>query len=261
MAGIKSGDISKNPADLVIFAGKDANMDTAELLGKRLKMKITQEISDMKNSALALYLDSNGLALTGGGQMLRADFRRMLHRINPSNLNGELLVKAAKIKGIVVTPTAIDATAGLGEDAFLLAAAGFSIKLYENNPVIAALLQDALCRAAKVTELTSIIERMQLFKTDCLTALPQTKTRPDVILLDPMFPVRRKSALIKKKFQLLQQLEQPCLDESALLCAAIDCRPRKLIIKRPCKGPYLADRKPDYSIKGKAIRYDCIVFA
>lgn len=74
-----------------------------------------------------------------------------------------------------------------------------------------------------------------------------------------MFPARQKSALIKKKFQLLQQLEQPCTDEDALLHAAIASAPYKIVIKRPLKGAWLADRKPDYSLKGKTIRYDCIV--
>ncbi|MBQ4243593.1 MAG: class I SAM-dependent methyltransferase, partial [Clostridia bacterium] len=35
--------------------------------------------------------------------------------------------------------------------------------------------------------------------------------------------------------------------------------PHKIVIKRPLKGPFLAGRKPDYSLQGKAIRYDCIV--
>jgi 16S rRNA (guanine1516-N2)-methyltransferase len=64
---------------------------------------------------------------------------------------------------------------------------------------------------------------------------------------------------VKKKFQVLHQLEQPCTDETELLDAAVSAGPRKIVIKRPLKGPYLAGRKPDYSLKGKAIRYDCII--
>lgn len=41
--------------------------------------------------------------------------------------------------------------------------------------------------------------------------------------------------------------------------AAIAASPRKIVIKRPLKGPYLADIKPDYSLVGKAIRYDCFL--
>ena len=92
------------------------------------------------------------------------------------------------------TPTAIDATAGLGEDALLLAAAGFSVQLYEYDPVIAALLRDALRRAAELPELAEIVG----LKDDSLTALPKLTAPPDVILFDPMFLERQKSALIKK---------------------------------------------------------------
>ena len=74
-----------------------------------------------------------------------------------------------------------------------------------------------------------------------------------------MFPARRKSGLITKKLQMLQMLENPCADESALLAAAVRANPRRIVIKRPLKGPFLAGIKPVYSIKGKAIRYDCIV--
>ena len=49
--------------------------------------------------------------------------------------------------------------------------------------------------------------------------------------------------------------------EEELLCAAVNLRPHKIVIKRPLKGAFLAGRKPDYSLAGKAIRYDCFVFA
>lgn len=51
-----------------------------------------------------------------------------------------------------------------------------------------------------------------------------------------MFPERTKSAAVKKKFQLLHHLEQPCADEETLVEAALAARPRKVVIKRPVKG-------------------------
>ena len=83
----------------------------------------------------------------------------------------------------------------------------------------------------------------------------------DVVYLDPMFPGRSKSAAVKKKFQFLHRLEMPCEDEMALLEAARAAHPRKIVIKRPVKGPHLAGVKPDYTLRGKAVRYDCIVMA
>lgn len=146
-----------------------------------------------KNMDLTLRPDKDGLTLAGNSQSLRGDFTRMRSRINPGNLNRELLIKASKIKGKAEGLTAVDATAGLGEDAFLLAAAGFSVRLYERDPVIAALLRDALSRAAAIPDLAAIVGRMELFETDSLTALPQLGFNPDVVLLDPMFPARQKA--------------------------------------------------------------------
>lgn len=208
-----------------------------------------------------LQMEEEGLTLVGDGMKLRGDFTTMLPRLKQSNLSREILVRAAKIKNPRGPLTAIDATAGLGEDSILLAAAGFHVTMYEYNPVIAALLEDALKRAREVDELKEIAGRMQLIAGDSIEALKSLKESPDVILLDPMFPARQKSALVKRKFQLLQQLEQPCDQEEALLQAAMQARPHKLVIKRPAKGPQLGGIKPSYSIGGKAVRYDCHVFA
>lgn len=212
-----------------------------------------------ENTIPELIHTPEGLSLTGNGQTLHADFTRLLPRIRHCNLSHELLIKASKIKDTDSGLTAIDATAGLGEDSFLLAAAGFSVKLYERDHVIAALLQDALERASAIPELTQVVSRMELIEADSIKEMPLVTCSPDVILLDPMFPERQKSALIKKKFQLLQQLEIPCDDEMALLNAALAAHPRRIIIKRPLKGPSLADKKPDYSLEGTSIRYDCIL--
>lgn len=202
-----------------------------------------------------------GLVLTDGGLSVCADFRNLLPRVTKGRLAGELLVKAAKRKTFGEKATAIDATAGLGEDSFLLAAAGFSVRMYERDPVIAALLRDALRRGAEDPELAEIVSRMELTEGDSIEAMKELSERPDVILLDPMFPERQKSALVKKKFQLIHGLEKPCEDEEALFAAAVQAGPHRLLVKRPVKGPNLADRKPDYSLGGKAIRYDCYIFA
>ncbi len=210
-------------------------------------------------SAFYLQVDAQGLALVDHGRILRGDFTKMRPRLIPNNLNGELLVKACKGKGVSGSMTAVDATAGLGEDAFLLAAAGFHVRLYERNPVIAALVYDALRAGAEHADLAPVIRRMQLYEQDSILALPKLTAPPDIVVLDPMFPARQKSGLIKKKFQLLHQLEQPCAEEQAMMQAAFACGPRRIVIKRPLKGPCLAGVKPSYTLKGKSIRYDCIV--
>ena len=97
-------------------------------------------------AGLSLEERPDGLTLTDGTLSLRADFEKMLPRLKTSNLQRELLVKAARVKG-AEHPVVLDATAGFAEDSMLLAAAGFSVVLFENDPVIAVLLSDALRRA------------------------------------------------------------------------------------------------------------------
>lgn len=238
---------------------ENGDQAAAERLAGRLQLPLLYSEPDENLFDLILQQDEEGLALVGNGQLMRADLSKMLPRLARNNLNGELLVKAARLKNFDGVPLVVDATAGLGEDSILLAAAGFQVKLFERDQVIAALLEDALRRAGEIPELADIVGRMELFATDSVVALSNLSVFPDVVLLDPMFPARQKSGLIKKKFQLLQKLERPCSEEEVLLQAALDSQPRKIVIKRPLKGPNLADRKPDYSLKGKAIRYDCIV--
>ncbi len=217
---------------------------------------------DGEGAAAMLERTEEGLALVRDGMQLTCDLSRMLPRIAAGKLGRELLVRAAKVKG-VDAPVAIDATAGLGEDALLLAAAGFHVRLFERDRIIAALLEDGLARAAADDRLSDIVSRMSLTCKDSLDELRRIASgdasAPDVIYLDPMFPARTKSASVKKKFQLLHHLEAPCDAEEQLLRAAIAARPRKVVVKRPAKGPALAQVKPSYSIAGKAVRYDVIV--
>ena len=74
---------------------------------------------------------------------------------------------------------AIDATAGMGEDGFLLAAYGYEVTLYEQNPVIAALLKDALRRARKHPVLKDIASRMKLVEGDSVCPSPWNTEGPE----------------------------------------------------------------------------------
>lgn len=193
--------------------------------------------------------------LAGG---LRVDFevpefrRRWLH---PGK---ELLVRAVKIRRSGA-PLIIDATAGLGRDAFLLAAAGYRVRMFERHPIVAALLGDGLERAARSPRSAAIIARMNLTAGDVLEHLPGLDEQPEVVYLDPMFPVRSKSAKVKQELRLLQLLHGHEEAPEHLLRAALAIRAKKVVVKRPVKGPFLLDIPPSYTLKGKAVRFDVYV--
>lgn len=237
--------------ELSVCMGNGARREEAEALAAKVGAPLTDEPGE----GLTLLIDSDGVSLSGFGMKYRGDFEQMLPRITGGRLAHEMLAHIAKTKEKGLC--AIDAAAGMGEDAFLLAACGYEVTLYEKNAVIAALLRDAMRRARKNETLVCIIERMHLVEGDSTELMPQQFDKAELVYLDPMFPPRQKSGLINKKLQLIQKLERPCVDEKAMLDTAFAVCPRRIIIKRPLKGAYLAGVKPNYSVKGKAIRYDC----
>ena len=236
---------------IVVCIGKGGQKDMAESFSRRTGSPIVNKPGDY----LTVLFDSRGVSLSGFGLSYQGDFENMLHRVTNGRLQHEMLAKAVKTDQENLK--AIDATAGMGEDSLLLAACGYQVTLYEQNPVIAILLKDALRRAKKNTVLKDIVSRMQLVEGDSIEHLNKRLDPVDVIYLDPMFPGRQKSGLINKKLQLIQKLEPPCSKETALFDAAMAAQPSKIIVKRPLKSPYLDERVPSYSLKGKAIRYDC----
>ena len=228
------------------------------------------QIDSLYINGVVLVIDENEIFLMNSEVRMHCDFKDRLPRLNEHNLNRELLVRAVGYKSGQRTDkiTIADATAGLGEDSLILAAAGFNVIMYEKDPVVAALLRDSLRRAALDSQLNEMTARMHLIEGSSIDAFTRNAyneksavyesnmsnnafIRPDIIYLDPMFPERSKSGLVKKKFQLLHFLERPCDNEEELLNAAINAEPEKIIIKRPLKGPVLAGIKPAYSIKGK----------
>ena len=236
---------------IVVCIGKGGQKDMAESFSRRTGSPIVNKPGDY----LTVLFDSKGVSLSGFGLSYQGDFENMLHRVTNGRLQHEMLAKAVKTDQENLK--AIDATAGMGEDSLLLAACGYQVTLYEQNPVIAILLKDALRRAKKNTVLKDIVSRMQLVEGDSIEHLNKRLDPVDVIYLDPMFPGRQKSGLINKKLQLIQKLEPPCSKETDLFDAAMAAQPSKIIVKRPLKSPYLDERVPSYSLKGKAIRYDC----
>lgn len=153
--------------------------------------------------------------------------------------------------------TVVDATAGLGNDALLLAAMGLTVIAIERNPVIAALLEDGLHRALQDSALAAAIDdRIELRLGDARAVLPALHPRPEVVYIDPMFPPRRKaSALAKKQIRIVRELVGEDLDASELLTIALQVATRRVVVKRPHEAEPLLGQ-PHHTIKSKLVRYD-----
>jgi 16S rRNA (guanine1516-N2)-methyltransferase len=154
-------------------------------------------------------------------------------------------------------PLVLDATGGLGRDAFLMAGRGCRVHLVERNSIVAALLQDGLQRAAKHPATRDACARIRVSTADSLQIIRDGGAHDyDVIYLDPMYPERTKSALAKKDMQVLQQLLGRQDDAGQLLAAALETGAARVVVKRPRTVPPLAAHPPSHSLGGKTTRFD-----
>ncbi|OOZ35985.1 hypothetical protein BOW51_09410 [Solemya velesiana gill symbiont] len=182
------------------------------------------------------------------------------HRRKFGGGRGQPLAKAIGLKK-GLTPTVLDATAGLGRDAFVLATLGCEVTLVERSPIIAALLEDGLRRAGDDPETAEIIQRMSLVQSDTTVYLDslQGEARPQVIYMDPMYPHREKSALVKKEMRLFREIVGEDVDSAILLEAARRCAVARVVVKRPARAEHVGDQKPGFSIESPNTRYDVYV--
>lgn len=182
----------------------------------------------------------------------------MAHR-SRQPVGGELVVKAVwgRWKGAL---SVLDATAGLGRDGYLLAASGAQVVSCERHPAVALLLADGLWRArqaeAENPALNAILDRWS-FRHASSVAL-MAELAPDVIYLDPMFPEREKSALVKKEMRAFRSLVGEDVDAQQLFDAACQFARKRVVVKRPSSGVTLG-RTPSHVVEGKAARFDVYV--
>lgn len=155
--------------------------------------------------------------------------------------------------------TVVDATAGMGQDAFLLACMGFEVLAIERSPIVAALVEDGLRRAEADSRLRdALCGRLRLVVGDARHVLLELQPAPDVVYVDPMFPPKRRaSALPKKEIQLLRMVVGDDEDTGELLRVARTVAQQRVVLKRPTHAPTL--ELPSMSIEGKLVRYDVYV--
>jgi 16S rRNA (guanine1516-N2)-methyltransferase len=214
------------------------------------------------DSEFALQLGEGGLQLVELGPQapgpVKVDFVEgaVAHRRLFGGGSGQMIAKAVGVQP-GVRPQVLDATAGLGRDAFVLASLGCTMTLIERQPLIAALLEDGLARARSNSEVGPIVAQMRLLQGDAIELLAAWRdVPPQVIYLDPMFPHRDKAAQVKKEMRLFRPLAGADQDAPALLAAALALASHRVVVKRPRKAPCIEGAKPSYVLEGKSSRYD-----
>lgn len=156
------------------------------------------------------------------------------------------------------TPVIVDATAGLARDAFVLACLGCRVMMIERSPILATLIADGMRRALLDPDIGKMVmERMSLRTGDAKTIIEtQLNKQADVVYLDPMYPTRSKSALVKKEMRILRSLIGDDMDSAELLSIARVHAKQRVVVKRPRLASLLMGPSPGLQIESKSTRYD-----
>ena len=184
----------------------------------------------------------------------------LAHRQQFGGGRGQAIAKAIGMRS-GVTPSVLDTTAGMAGDAFVLATLGCSITLLERSPIVFALIEDAVQRASLNESFTEILEQGFLIvnreANDYIREQIEVGcTAPDVIYIDPMYPHKKKSALVKKDMQILQRLHGADDNAGELLDNALAYARKRVVVKRPIQAETISEKKPNTCIKSKKTRYD-----
>lgn len=234
-----------------------------ESLAVQLNTDFSESLQNVGDGALVAFDASGELAVQRTGSKEKpivVDFvgGKAGHRRKFGGGKGQDIAKAVGLnKG--VKPSVLDATGGLGRDAFVLASLGCNVTMIERSPVVAALLEDGLRRALEDSDVSPIAEQMSLLKGNAIDLMKSSENQYDVVYLDPMFPHREKSALVKKEMRLFQDLLGDDPDADQLLQPALDLAEYRVVVKRPRLAPDLNDQAPTYRLEGKSCRYDIYV--
>jgi len=188
---------------------------------------------------------------------LRIDFVKgpVAHRLRFGGGRGQDLAKAMGLRE-GKTPMIVDATAGLGRDSFLLASLGAQVTLIERSEEMHSLLVQGMKRAVREGgQLREIIGRMTLLKGDALNLIPELSA--EAILIDPMHPERKNSALVKLELRQVREIVGTDDDAADLVRLAIAHARKRVVLKWPAKAdPLEGVQKCTHQIIGKTTRYD-----
>ena len=231
-------------------------VDRSRALADELGLAFIASSSRAPAGSLILVLEAGGLEVreTSARGGVKADFASIAR----SHGRGHLTRRQPLVRAIGRRPlTVVDATAGLGRDAALLAVLGYDVTAVERSPVVAALLKDGLERAnADATVAAALGGRLRVVVGDARDVLAGMAEPPDVVYVDPMFPPKRKtSALAKKGIRLVRRIVGDDADAADLVRVARARAGRRVVVKLPSQADPVMEGLST-SIEGKLVRYD-----
>lgn len=233
--------MSWTPPSLIVTVSDNQYLPLAQQLAGNIGLPLVPATANSGQDHWQLQVNANHVRIVRpDGLAMTVDFinSKAQRRSNEHNILQQPLAKALGIKTFQKrhehAPTVIDGTAGLGQDAWLIARLGCNVTLVEQSTILSSMLEFAVQKALAHDEYQSTAQLLSVKHANTAEYLA-TRTNPtaDIVFLDPMYPARRKQALVKKEMQMLHELIGPDDNNEQLLNSALSHARFRVVVKRP----------------------------
>ena len=249
-------------SDFFVFINPKENDDARHVsaisLAKKYQFNLLNNLDELDENSGAFEYTNQGLLLHGFLDDKLSSLRFNLsdgqfnYRAKQANKNNELIARAIGCKA-GFRPKVLDATAGMGRDSLVMASLGCEVMMQERCLANFLLLENALERLHKLQP--EMQTKIRLNLVDSIQEFSVIDGL-DVIYLDPMFPERKKSALVKKEMRLFKKIAGADEDASQLLERARSSGIKRTVVKRPKSAPFLSHESPTHQVTSKSFRFD-----
>lgn len=212
------------------------------------------------NDTFGLTLHEDTLALAIEDRLLTLEWTKVLAHLRRQKLGGEgdLFAKALRPKGGEMIKSVLDLTCGTGRDTLHLYALGLDVVALERDPYLFLLSHFEILRL-EISEIKIVFTEARDYLESCGDF--------DIIYFDPMYEeasvAKKRKAAPRKEMQLFYEYfshpesfksHDALSDLQEVISLAQEKCLRRVIVKRPIKGPSIT--KAPYNYSGKSTRYD-----
>ena len=205
--------------------------------------------------------NKDGLSFVGGSSnprsILHVDFLkgklgwRLKRAQHEGNLKKALGKKDKKL-------FIFDATAGLLSDTMIFLSLGHKVVAVEQSKILFCLVNDAIQRAR---DKIPYLNNLEFLNDNSQLVYKKQDKVFDVIYLDPMYPIIKKSTKKRGSINNIKQIleiEHLVSDEEEIIDIFMKYNYKKIIVKRPLKSEKKYSNI-NYQVKGKTTRFDIYI--
>lgn len=237
---------------LVCYDNDNAKL-RAQIIAEKLKTNIINKVQIGDNDYY-LMVQETALSIYKKGILpIKINFAnsQLQYRLKYGGGLNQALLKAVGMKSGKKIEV-FDATAGFGEDSYVMASFGAKVTMCENYLPLFLLLEDGLLASRDDILCQDVVSNICLIYGNSCEILKEFT--PDIVYMDPMFVKPKNKAAANAQMTWLREV---LLDEDKsheLLEIALKQSKKRVVVKRAKHAPQIA--KPSFILPGKSCRFD-----